>query len=1082
MKGSVKNLIKNLITLFLIFLVIVGIFGLIEKPFQKEEKITITQLVSEINQEKIKEIKVKGDELSIIYLDDQKAISRKEPNSTLYENLTNYGVEKEKLEKVKIEIAKIEEGSSLWVTFLVLGILPLLIFGIFFWIIFRRARGGANEAFTFLKAPIKLYGAGEKTKERVTFKDIAGLEEAKEEVKEIVDFLKNPKKFLKIGARIPRGVLLIGAPGTGKTLMARAVANEANVPFFSISGSEFIELFVGVGASRVRSLFDTAKKNQPSIVFIDEIDAIGRTRGFGIGGGHEEREQTLNQILSEMDGFTKETGVIVMGASVSGDTPVLAKQNGQYKLLPISEIIDSYYQKGEEKMEKFVTNLEVLGFEKKIPKSNLLKNNIYFEESAFKKVRSVFRHKVKTIYKIKYNCGEIKTTGNHSLFVRTPQGIKPKLVSEMKRGDILIDLPYKVNRRAKKFREIRAHQFDKEFSLELSVWQPLFGKYEPIKFAYQYALVKTGEISQFKIGRELGFSQTTIGKWQRGLTEPRVLSRNYYKYKDVLPEKVKLTPELMRLFGYYVAEGYSQKALDFCLNRNEKEIIEDIKKLMKDIFHLTPDRLRYSTPGAVNIVYFSKPLAEFFSYHCGNGAKNKHVPNFIFEAPFKYFQEFFRGYFKGDGYFDKKTQKGQVTSVNKKLILELNWLFRMHGFKSYINSFKAKEGRRIHNGKPLKETIAWRLGFGKTQNPLKPDIRINGSIWRPIIKNIKKIPYNGYVYDFCGCENEAFFAGENPILAHNTNKPEILDPALLRPGRFDRRIILDLPDIKGRAGILKIHCRGKPLALDVNLREIAERTAGFSGADLANLVNEAAILAGRRNQETIYQKEFLESIEKVLLGPERKSHLLSEKEKEIAAYHETGHAIVSAFMPDAVSIRKVSIISRGLAAGYTLAQAKEEKRIKTKSEFLTEIAVLLGGYCAEKIKFGQISTGAANDLEKATEISQRLVKEYGMSKLGPITYGKRERAVFLQEEVETRDYSEKIASEIDKEVKRFIKEAELKAMNILTKRKHLFEKIAKTLIEKESIEKEEFEKLVKGKKFKVPKSPQKKEKSFKSKN
>ena len=589
----------------------------------RSEKLTITQLVSEINQEKIKEIKVKGDELFIIYLDDKKAISRKEANSTLYENLTNYGAEEERLQKVKIEIAKAEEGSSLWITFLVLGLLPLLIFGIFFWIIFRRAKGGASEAFSFLKAPIKLYGAGGKAKEKVTFKDIAGLEEAKEEIKEVVDFLKNPKKFLKIGARIPRGVLLIGAPGTGKTLMARAVANEANVPFFSISGSEFIELFVGVGASRVRSLFDTAKKNQSSIVFIDEIDAIGRTRGFGIGGGHEEREQTLNQILSEMDGFTKETGIIVIGA---------------------------------------------------------------------------------------------------------------------------------------------------------------------------------------------------------------------------------------------------------------------------------------------------------------------------------------------------------------------------------------------------------------------------------------------------------------------TNKPEILDPALLRPGRFDRRIILDLPDIKGREGVLKIHCRGKPLALDVNLREIAERTAGFSGADLANLVNEAAILAGRRNQETIYQKEFLESIEKVLLGPERKSHLLSKKERKIAAYHEAGHALVSTSIPDAVPIRKVSIISRGLAAGYTLAQPKEEKRIKTKSEFLTEIAVLLGGYCAEKIKFGQISTGAANDLEKATEISQRLVKEYGMSKLGPITYGKRERAVFLQEEIETRDYSEKIASEIDKEVRRFIKEAELKATKILFKRKRIFEKIAKTLIEKESIEKEEFERLVKGKKSKVSRKPLKKKK------
>lgn len=608
MENSIKNLIRNLTILFLVFLLIGGIFSLVERPFQQEEKLSLSQLVSEINQEKIKEIKVKGDELLITYLDGRRAISRKEANSTLYENLTNYGVKKEKLEKVRIEIAKVEEGDSFWLTFLVLGLVPLLIFGIFLWLIFRRARGGTNEVFTFLKAPIKLYGVGGKSKERVTFKDIADLEEAKEEVKEIVDFLKNPKKFLKIGARIPRGVLLIGPPGCGKTLIARAVANEANVPFFSIVGSEFIELFVGVGAGRVRSLFETAKKHQPSIIFIDEIDAIGRTRGFGIGGGHEEREQTLNQILAEMDGFTRETGVIVIGA---------------------------------------------------------------------------------------------------------------------------------------------------------------------------------------------------------------------------------------------------------------------------------------------------------------------------------------------------------------------------------------------------------------------------------------------------------------------TNKPEVLDSALLRPGRFDRRVVFDLPDIKGREEILKIHCRGKPLALDVNLREIAERTPGFSGADLANLANEAAILAGRKNQEVIYQKDFLESIEKVLLGPERKSHLLSQEEKEIAAYHEAGHVLVSDFLPEAPVVRKVSIISRGLAAGYTLAQPEEEKRMKTKSEFLTEIAVLLGGYCAEKIKFGEISTGAANDLERATEIAQKLVKEYGMSRLGPITYGRRERAIFLGEEIEERNYSERVALEIDKEVRRFIKEAESKVMKILSKRKRIFEKLAKTLIEKETIEKEELEKLLK---------------------
>jgi cell division protease FtsH len=293
-----------------------------------------------------------------------------------------------------------------------------------------------------------------------------------------------------------------------------------------------------------------------------------------------------------------------------------------------------------------------------------------------------------------------------------------------------------------------------------------------------------------------------------------------------------------------------------------------------------------------------------------------------------------------------------------------------------------------------------------------------------------------------------------------TNRPELLDPALLRPGRFDRRIVLDLPDIKEREEILKIHCRGKPLALNVNLREIAERTPGFSGADLANVVNEAAILAARKEKRQIFQEEFLEAIEKVLLGPERKSHILTKKEKEIAAYHEAGHAIVSAFLKETEPVRKISIIPRGLAAGYTLKTPGEEKRIKTKTEFLSEISVLLGGYSAEILKFKEISTGAANDLEVATELAKKLVMEYGMSNLGPVTFGKKEELVFLGTREIYRDFSEKVAEKIDKEVEKIVKECQKKAIEVLKRKKKLLEKVAQKLIEKETIEREEFEKII----------------------
>jgi len=610
MKTS-KKFFQNFLFVILVFFLISAVFALFSPSTSQEEKnIPLSQLAQDIKDEKIEKVEVFGEKISIFYKSGEELFSRKEIGVSIFEPLINYGLTSKDIQKAKINIEEEKGKTSDWLLPVLGLLLPILIFVWFFWIIFKQAKQGAGQTFNFLKSPAKNVNIGKISGEKVFFKDIADLEEAKEEISEVVNFLKTPKKFWKMGARIPRGVLLIGPPGTGKTMLARAVASESKVPFFSIAGSAFIELFVGVGSARVRNLFETAKKHQPSIVFIDELDAIGKTRMPGIGGGHEEREQTLNQILSEMDGFEKQTGVIVLGA---------------------------------------------------------------------------------------------------------------------------------------------------------------------------------------------------------------------------------------------------------------------------------------------------------------------------------------------------------------------------------------------------------------------------------------------------------------------TNRPEQLDPALLRPGRFDRRIVLDFPDVKGREAILKIHCREKPLAPDVKLSEISERTPGFSGADLANLVNEAAILAAKRNEEQIYQKEFLESIEKVLLGPERRSHLLSSKEKKIAAFHEAGHALVTYSIPEAETVRKISIVSRGMAAGYTLALPKKEKRIKTKSEFLAELSVLLGGYCAERLKFKEMSTGASNDLEKSSTLARNMVTKYGMSKLGPISFGKRESMSFLgwEEEIK-RNYSEKTAIKIDSEVSKFIRMAEGKTMNILRKKKEIFERIAQKLIEKETLEKEEFEELAKG--------------------
>ncbi|MBI2624560.1 hypothetical protein HYW67_03635 [Candidatus Parcubacteria bacterium] len=557
-------------------------------------------------------------------------------------------------------------------------------------------------------------------------------------------------------------------------------------------------------------------------------------------------------------------------------------------------------------------------------------------------------------------------------------------------------------------------------------------------------------------------SQRTIGKWQQGLCVPRALSRNYFQHATMLPESVPVTPPLMRLFGYFVAEGYARKEIDFCLGTHEHTKIAEVKGLMQDIFRLSPSRERRLTPNAINIVYHSKPLAAFFAHYCGTGAAHKHLPPFLFTAPREYFVEFLRGYFNGDGHEDRHGQLG-MTSMSRRLILELNWLARMHGFKSYVSSFRTKAGRRIGQGKPLKASTAWRVGFGKTQNPLRV-VAGKASTKRAIVRRITRVPFDGFVYDFCGCENEAFFGGESPMLLHNTNRPDILDPALLRPGRFDRRVVLDEPDIKDREEILKIHLKSKPQARTVNIRELAERTPGFSGADLANLVNEGAILAARRGKTSIGQRELFESIEKVMLGPERKSHVLTMREKEIAAYHEAGHALTAAAQPDADPVHKISIVSRGMAAGYTLKLPTEDRHLHTRAQFLADLAVMLGGYSAEEIVFNEITTGAADDLRRASQLARRLVTNFGMSeRIGPVVYGEKEELVFLGKELGVeRNYSEEVAALIDKEVEKLIRDAHSKARTIIADKRNLLDAIAKQLKVHETIERNEFEKIIAG--------------------
>ncbi len=601
-----KKLIRNFSFFLIIFFVIALVFSAFANQSPKSETVGIETLIARIEAAEVEEIIISGNELSVSLKDGGQEKVKKESGESLSTLLSNFQVAPEKMTGIKISV-KEEGGWNYWLVNIIPFVVPFLIIGFFIFFLMRGLQGANSRAMSFGQSTGKDFKPDEK--KRTTFKDVAGVKEAKEELKEIVEFLRFPKKSHELGAKIPRGVLLLGAPGTGKTLLARSVAGEAQVPFFHMSGSEFVEMFVGVGASRVRSLFEKAKKSAPCIVFIDEIDAVGRRRGAGLGGSHDEREQTLNQILVEMDGFEPTQNIIVIAA---------------------------------------------------------------------------------------------------------------------------------------------------------------------------------------------------------------------------------------------------------------------------------------------------------------------------------------------------------------------------------------------------------------------------------------------------------------------TNRPDVLDPALLRPGRFDRRVTIDLPDLKDREEILNVHAYKKPLAKTVELKKIAERTAGFSGADLANILNEAAILAARANRKEILNEDLFEAIEKVMIGPERKSRVITDKEKKITAYHEAGHALVAHFLPGTDPVHKVSIIARGSAGGYTLKVPSEDRHMHSKSEFISEIAVLLAGHLVEKTIFGEVTTGATSDLRRATALARSLVTDFGMSdNLGPRTYGEKEEMIFLGREIhEQRDYSEKIAERIDEEISGFIRQGEAKAAEIISKNKAELEKIVAVLLEKETIEKEAFEEIV----------------------
>jgi len=1046
--------LKNILLWLLVIAIVGSLFISFQGETIKSEEIPLSQVINDIKQGKIEEIEVVDDQLNLKYEEDKVLTSRKEPGISLTEILQQEGI---KPEEVGIKI-KDTSLSKAWIEILV-TLLPLGLMVLFFFFIFRQARGAQDSIFSFGRSRAKLFAKG---RQAVTFNDVAGVEEAKKEMEEVVDFLKHPAKYRRLGARTPKGVLLVGPSGTGKTLLARAVAGEAKVPFFSMAGSEFMEMLVGVGAS------------------------------------------------------------------VTGDTPVLIRGNGRVKLMPISDFVDEFYQKGETDRVKKVEGVETLGFEKAKNKfwgtRSKKSKKFVFEKSNWKPVKGVYRHRVKEIYEIDFLGGDIKTTGDHSVFVRTHGWVVPKRVDELKPGDILVNLPMNVRqwneKQRKTIHKIRKHHFPAcNQPLFLEVWHDDSQTWEN----YNYVTLNPDGLPQYRLAEKIGVCQMTVSNWQREIHAPRAISKKRVKLN--LPERVEVTAEIMELFGIYTAEGRGTNNLEFTFGAHEERLIVRTAELMSETFGFKKPVLEKTDSNTIKVKYYSAHLGRFFARQCGNGSKNKHVPEFIWDLPKNHFLAYLKGYSDGDGY-TTKTGKLCATSASQRLIRELAWLCCMHGIKAGIKYEKQKGGRVIRN-KPLPELEFWTLIVGKTSNPfLSKKVEFPYQIKRCVVRKITKRPYKGFVYDLCGVENEGFFGGEKPILLHNsrvrdlfetakkaapsiifideidaigrqrgmgiagghdereqtlnqilvemdgfnpndnvivlsaTNRGDLLDPALLRPGRFDRRITLDMPDIEDREAIIKIHARGKPFVKGVSWKSVAKRTVGFSGADIENMLNEAAILAARYSKKAIDMEDIEEAATKVKLGPEKK-RLQSDEERSMTAYHEAGHAIVTHMLPHMDPVHRVSIVSRGLAMGFTLIPPKKDRYTETMTHLLETVTSLLGGRAAEEIVFDEFTGGAASDIDKATRIARRMVVDFGMSQLGPVYLGPQlETTEYGRTWIQPSEVSQEMQAKVDKEIKRIVDESYKQALDVLKKNKNKLDLIAKKLLDQETIDEDEFEKLI----------------------
>jgi len=1022
---------KNIWYFVLIIAAILFFYSFLGQRINKPNEVPISQVVEQVEKGETEKISMEGDKLTVFLKNGNREVAYKESDA----KLSDYGITSD---KTKIEIKG--DGKSSLIASIIYSFLPVLLIIAFFYWMTRQATIGNARALSFGETRARIFGPG---KTRVTFKDVAGLKEAKQELQEVVEFLKNPGRFRRLGAEIPRGVLLTGPAGTGKC----------------VAGNTFVLTSKGwMKIQDIPKYFRVDEKNRVygAEVFSCDLETLERRR--------ESVSHWYNLGKQRTYKITLQNGLTLEGTP---EHPVVVMdKDGEMKFKKLSEIkqddilVVNYNQQafGDWKILPDSQTAYLLGL--LLGDGGLsIKNRIYFtnrSKKLIKFVRDYFRRYFETelrkVESRKYN------------FYISNWRVKEKLrewgISEsLARGK---EIPESIMFGPKEYqREFIKGLFDTD------------GYVDPKNSAIQIVSASQTLISQLSV---LLLNLGIISRTRKRLSNQ---TGAHYHYLEISGDFVE---NFAKEVGFGILE--KQRRLEQILTKKRNTNVNVVPyaglKLVALWNHLKKEK------GGFPRVFYRSTLYKHLNAY--KNRSHQHPAKYTIDKYLHFFKQQLPSIANQLGFkqLEKLADNTFFFSKVSKIEKGENIVYDFTVPKSH--SFVANG--MINHNTLLAKAVAGEAGvpfFSLSASEfVEMFVGVGASRVRSTFQKAKRNAPSILFLDELDAigrirgagiggghdereqtlnqilvEMDGFETDERVVVMAATNRPDILDPALLRPGRFDRKIVLDLPDIKEREAILKIHARGKPLDQSVNLSKIAKITAGFSGADLRNLANEAAILAARKGKDKISQTELEESIEKVLLGPERKSHLLSEPEKKITAYHECGHALVSWFLPYCDPVHKISIISRGPAAGYTWSLPAEDKKLRFRLEFEDELAALLAGRAAEELIFQDITTGAANDLKKATEIAKDMVTQYGMSEeMGPVTYGEKEELTFLGKELgERKTYSEATASEIDAEIKKIIERANNKAREILSKKKSLLEKVAEKLIKEETIEGAELEKL-----------------------